>query len=227
MPDGSDYLVAELDGSEISGIATLPSAPEPVTPQWMTHVRVDSAKDAAERASAAGGTVLAGPLEVLPAGRLAVLADPAGAALCAWEPAARQGAQLVNEPSAWSMSVLSTPDPDGARSFYSALFGWETEELEAGGAVTLWRMPGYEGGEPEQPVSREVIAAMRTDEDAPARWGVDFWIADTDAAAATAVANGGTVLAAPHDAPPFRRAVIADPAGAELSVSQLVAVARA
>jgi predicted enzyme related to lactoylglutathione lyase len=224
MPDGSDYLVADLGGREVAGIATLPSAPGPVAPQWMTQVRVDSAQAAAERASAAGGTVLAGPLEVLPAGRLAVLADPAGAVLCAWEPEARQGAQRVNEPGAWSMSVLSTPDPEGARSFYSAVFGWETEEFEGGGeAVTLWRMPGYEGGEPAQPVSREVIAAMRAADpssEGPARWDVDFWIADADTAAATAEANGGSVLAPPHEAPPFRRTVIADPGGAALSLSQ-------
>src|SRR5581483_7617380 len=148
--------------------------------------------------------------------------------LCAWEPAAREGAQRVNEPGAWSMSVLSTPDPDGAKRFYSALFGWETDEFEVGGeAVTLWRVPGYVGGEPEQPVSCEVVAAMRAtgaDRAQPARWDVDFWIADADAAARTAAAHGGSVLAPPHDAVPFRRAVIADPAGAQLSLSQLVPV---
>jgi predicted enzyme related to lactoylglutathione lyase len=91
-------------------------------------------------------------------------------------------------------------------------------------------MPGYEGGEPAQPVSREVIAAMRAADPSsggPARWDVDFWIADADAAAATAEANGGSVLAPPHDAPPFRRTVIVDPGGAALSLSQLAAVERA
>jgi predicted enzyme related to lactoylglutathione lyase len=47
-------------------------------------------------------------------------------------------------------------------------------------------------------------------------------VSDTDATAATADELGGRVLAAPFDAPGFRRAVLADPEGAEFSVSQLV-----
>ena len=46
--------------------------------------------------SSAGGGVLAAPFDVLPAGRMAVLTDPAGAPFCAWEAGDRNGAQLVN-----------------------------------------------------------------------------------------------------------------------------------
>ena len=49
-------------------------------PAWNTHVAVDSADETAARATAAGGTVLVEPFDVPPAGRMAVIADPAGAA---------------------------------------------------------------------------------------------------------------------------------------------------
>jgi uncharacterized protein len=222
--DASDegFFLARLRGREVAGIAPRPDTDPPPAPAWMTHVRVDSAEAAAARAQAAGGTVVAGPMDMAPAGRLAVLADPAGAVLCAWEALDREGAQVVNEPSAWAMSALRTPEPDAAAAFYGAVFGWRAEPFgppEAG--MALLRLEGFVGGEPQQPVPRDVVAAMVPGD--VAAWDVDFWIDDADAAAQRAPALGGSVVAAPHDAPPFRRAVLADPEGATFSVSQLVA----
>jgi hypothetical protein len=72
--------------------------------------------------------------------------------------------------------------------------------------MLLWRLPGYVGGVPEQPVSREVMAVMaRAGDGEAAHCGVDFWIADAE------------------DAGRFREAVLADPAGATFSISQLTA----
>ena len=86
---------------------------------------------------------------------------------------------MVNEPGAWAMSQLDTPDPDGAAAFYGAVFGWTTEAF---GPFTMFRLPGYVGGEPEQPVSREVVATMAA-ADGPARWTPGLLGGDADAAA--------------------------------------------
>jgi predicted enzyme related to lactoylglutathione lyase len=59
------------------------------------------------------------------------------------------------------------------------------------------------------------------DPSGPPRWGVDFWVADTDGTAARAVELGGSVIQGPFDRPPFRSAVLADGAGASFSISQL------
>ena len=56
----------------------------------------------------------------------------------------------------------------------------------------------------------------------PPRWDVDFWVDDADAAARRAVELSGRVVGPPHERPPFRSAVLADPGGAAFSVSQLV-----
>jgi uncharacterized protein len=208
-----DYFVARLRGRDIAGVGAQP----PGTPAtWTTYISVDSADEAAAKARTAGGEVLTEPFDVPPAGRLAVLADPTGAPFGVWEAHARKGAQLVNEFGAWAMSMLSTPDPERAAAFYGELFGWTTEDF---GSFTMFRLPGYVGGEPEQPVSREVIAVMAPGGDAPPHWLPDFWVADVDAAAAAAGARGGSVISPPAADPPGRSAVLADPAGVAFSVS--------
>jgi predicted enzyme related to lactoylglutathione lyase len=221
-----EYFVARLRGRDVAGIGSLPARGGASGPAWSTSIRVDGADEAAARAADAGGSLLDGPLDVPPAGRLAVLADPAGAPFSVWEASAREGAQLVNEPGAWAMSMLHTPDPAAAQAFYGAVFGWEPEPFDmAGAALTLWRLPGYVGGEPQQPVPRDVVGVMVADEppDGQAHWSVDFWVGDADATAEHAARLGGIVVAGPFDAPGFRSAVLADPQGAAFSVSTLTA----
>ena len=202
--------VATWPGSEASRPVALPTA-------WNTYVSVSSVDKAAEAAAAAGGQVLVAPFDVLPAGRVAVIADPSGAALGLWEPRDRRGAQLVNEPSAWAMSVLHTRDPDACEAFYRELFGWESEPFGPPG-LKLFRLPGYVGGEPQQPVPRDVVAAMAPADREP-YWSVDFWVDDADAVAEATARLGGSVLAPPSDAGGMCQAVLADPHGAAFSVT--------
>jgi uncharacterized protein len=220
-PSG-EYHVARVRDADVAGLGSMPSPQTPVV--WNTQVAVDDVEAVAELAATAGGSVVVEPVDAPPAGRLAVIADPAGATVTVWQAGSRHGAQVVNEPSAWAMSLLSTPEPETAAEFYERLFGWRNEPFaDAGPGVSLFRLPGYVGGEPDQPVPRDVVAAMAAvpDPDAPATWSVDFWIADADAAAGAAAELGGSVIAPPHDAPPFRRAVLAAPDGATFSVSEL------
>ncbi len=156
------------------------------------------------------------PFDSLDGGRMAIVADPAGAVFGVWQLGEHRGARVVNEPGAWAMSALSTPDPEGAKAFYGAVFGWTTSAF---GPATMFHQPGFVGGEPQQPVPRDVVAAMMPGEQAA--WNVGFWIDDVDAAAERATALGGTVLSPPADGPVGRDTVIADPAGAVLSLSRV------
>jgi predicted enzyme related to lactoylglutathione lyase len=224
-----DYFVCKLRGRDVAAIVSQHGAPAPPDAVWTTLVSVESADGTASAVSEAGGSVIGEPFDSPGGGRQAVLADPSGAVFCAWQPQERRGAQLVNEPGAWSMSRLNTRDLDAAKEFYGGVFGWETEGFEMGGAeISLWRLPGYEGGEPKQPVPRDVVGVMTqmsTDQfpdEVPPHWSVDFWIDDADAAAGKAGELGGNVIAPPFDIPGFRTAVLADPQGAAFSVSQLL-----
>jgi predicted enzyme related to lactoylglutathione lyase len=212
-PGPGDYFVARLHGRDVAGVGLQPAGGQVV---WNTYVSVASAERAAEAAIGAGGRVVMEPFDALPAGRIAVLADPSGAVLGLWEPRDRKGAELVNEPSAWDMSILQTRDADACEAFYRQMFGWEGDVFVPG--VKLFRLPGCVAGEPQQPVPRDVVAVMAPADQA-SYWSVDFWVGDADSVADTATRLGGSVVASPSDAAGMRQAVLADPAGAVFSVT--------
>lgn len=223
------YFVAQIRGRDVAGIGSLPDSGGPPRAAWTTYIGVESADESAESAKAAGGSLLVGPFDALPAGRLAVLADPVGAPVCVWEARARAGAQLVNEPCTWAMSSLHTTDPESAKAFYGSVFGWHPELFgPAEAPITLWRLPGYVGGDEQQPVPRDVVAVMAASGGGggsaaavPPHWNVNLRVDDADATAEQAAGLGGLVIAAPQDTPGFRSAVLADPQGAVFSISQL------
>jgi predicted enzyme related to lactoylglutathione lyase len=131
-----------------------------------------------------------GPIDSLDGGRIALLADPGGAVFGVWQLGEHGGARVINEPGAWAMSVLNSDDTEAARAFYAAVFGWTWDPFplgEHGG--TLFRLPGYVGGEAEQPVPRDVVAVMAPAFGRPAGWVVNFWVEDADAVAAAAPAS--------------------------------------
>ena len=181
--------------------------------------------------------MLAEPFDVMDAGRMAVLADPEGAVFNVWQANNHRGAQVVNEHGALNFNGLATRDPERARSFYGALFGWDVLSLPAG---AMWTQPGYgDHLEERSPGLREqmgqmgapdgfidVVAALNPiaadDTDTPAHWNVTFGVDDADAIAAKAQELGGTIVAGPFDAPWTRMAVIADPQGATFVASQFV-----
>jgi predicted enzyme related to lactoylglutathione lyase len=215
--DVAPYALGRLRGRDVAGIGTMPDPQAP--PTWVMEVRVDDLSATVQAVREAGGTVLQEDVDFSPVGRLGVFEDPQGALFCAWQAGHREGAQLVNEAGAWAMSALRTHDPEAAARFYGAVFGWQTEPF---GPATLFRLPGYVGGEPSQPVPRDVVAVMLpAPAGAPVAWGTDFWVADADRAVVTAERMGGRVLEGPSDNPPFRQAVLADCGGAVFSVSQL------
>ncbi len=233
LPGGlpGEYFVARVDGRAVAGIGALLDHGEAPTALWNTHVCVEGADAAVDRAISAGASLVLGPLDAPGEGRVAVLLDPTGAGFSVWEPRGRAGAQLVNEPRTWTMSSLHTPDPPAASAFYGALFGWQSEPIAPGAAVLLVRLPGYVGGEPGQPISRDVVAAMTATEQrpdgstVPPHWNVNLRVDDTDAITAHVAELGGTVVIAPMDALGMRTAALLDPQGGAFSVSQVPSAA--
>ena len=46
-------------------------------------------------------------------------------------------------------------------AFYTELFGWRADPMDIGGfTAAMWRLPGFEGGEPGQPVPSDVVGVM-------------------------------------------------------------------
>ena len=104
------YYVGRLRGRDVAGVGSQPAGSPP---SWNTYVSVaERRRGRACRCRGRRGRAH-GTGRRAPAGRLAVLADPAGVVFSVWEPGARKGAQLVNEPGAWAMSHLTTPGRRG------------------------------------------------------------------------------------------------------------------
>lgn len=164
---------------------------------------------------------------MLAAGRVVVLADPTGAAVCAWQARAREGAQLVNEARTWVMSLLRSTDPEASKAFYGAVFGWRSEPIGSPGTqLTMWRLAGYVGGVPRQSLPRDVVAVMTpirrntSLRSGHSHWEVNFSVDDENATAEQATKLGGMVIVPPHHPPGLRNVVLADPQGCIFSVSQ-------
>jgi predicted enzyme related to lactoylglutathione lyase len=238
MPEGSDgsYYIGRIRGGDVAAVGSQPAGAGAGV-MWNTYVWVDSADDTAAKARDAGGTVLVEPFDVMDAGRMAVLSDPEGAVFCAWQAKNHRGAKIVNEHGSVNFNGLATRDPDGARAFYGAVFGWRTLRLPAG---EMWSLPGYgDHLEESNPGLCEQMAAMGApdgfidvvaaltpiaadDATTPAHWSVTFAVDDADAAAERVAALGGEVLAGPMDAPWTRIAVVKDPQGATFVIGQFV-----
>jgi uncharacterized protein len=232
---GGSYLLARLHGLAVAAIASPPAAP-PGPPAWHTYVSVESADAAVTDVTAAAGTVLMEPCDLTgDDARVAHVTDPSGAPFGLWEPRGRHGAELVNEPGTWNWSSLSTPDPETARSFYEALFGWEASPFVGGGEQTaMFRRPGYaEFLESIDPGIRARHAAFGAPEGftesigwlsaapeaAAAEWSVTFAVADVGETCGAVPAQSGEVLEQPVRIGPVTRAVVRDPSGAAFSVN--------
>jgi predicted enzyme related to lactoylglutathione lyase len=238
MPPDSpgEYLVGRIRGLDVAAVGSIPEG-APQMAMWNTYIWVDSADETAAKVRDAGGTVLMEPFDIMDAGRMGVFADPEGAVFCVWQAKQHRGSRIVNEHGAVNFNTLQTRDPEPAKAFYRAVFGWETLDLGGGG---MWTLPGYGDhlaqSDPDirERVSElggptgfeDVVAAInviRPDQgDMPANWSVTFGVDDADAIAGKAIGLGGKLLMAPFDAPWVRMAVIEDPAGAAFIASQFV-----
>lgn len=242
MPSTSPgrYFVARLRGRDVAAVGSATDGSR-VAPVWHTYICVDSADETCARVIEAGGQVVTPSFDILNAGRMAVIADPAGATLCLWQPGAHKGAQLVNQASTWNWSDLNTRDIESAKTFYRTVFGWETSRVDFGsGEAYMWRVPGYadflEQSDPGVRQRHQAAGApegftdaigwmqpMTSDQfpdDARPHWSVTFSVDDTDSIAARAWQLGGRVTVPPFDVPYARIAVLTDPQGASFTVSQ-------
>lgn len=76
----SDFILAS-EGFARATVRTIPPANTQTKPVWLAFVRVNSVKDTAAQAAQLGGKVLIAPVPELLEGRVAVIADPTGAAI--------------------------------------------------------------------------------------------------------------------------------------------------
>ncbi|WP_329498555.1 VOC family protein [Kitasatospora herbaricolor] len=186
------YVRARAGGALVAGLGVSPGAPgHPVG--WTTYFSVDHADEVSQRVRECGGTVAVGPVQAGRAGRLAIVADLAGAAFGLWQGEEHLGWEAAGEPGTPGRTELLTCEPPVAAAFYRAVLAEEVRGPAAPGPGTPDTAEGCEllaGG-------RTVARIRRGEGPAPARWRTCFTVADAARTAALAVRSGGRVVTSP------------------------------
>lgn len=220
MPAGPDmnYTMLRIRGLDVGAMYKLGAeeTAHGIPPHWNSYVAVASADEAAAKAKALGGNILADAFDVMDVGRMAIVQDPLGATFEVWQAKAHFGVKLVGEAGTFCWDELWTTDRKKAAEFYTGLFGWKTKDGDAGpaGVYTEWSNAG-------QPIGgmMEISPDMGP---VPPNWLPYFMVEDCNATAETAGALGGKLFVPPTDIPNVGRfSVIADPQGAMFAIVKL------
>ena len=202
--DNQDYgFITRGDGGMTGGMLRLTDEMREhgARPCWLGYIGVDDADAAVREIEASGGKCLMPPRDIEMAGRIAMVADPAGAAFYVMKPSPPEGMEgqpsdvfSVDQPQHVRWNELSTSDPEGAVEFYARHFGWVQEGdmdmgeygkyrfIEKDGVMIGAIMPRM----PEMPVSL---------------WSFYIGVDDIDRAAAAITDNGGSILNGPMEIP--------------------------
>jgi uncharacterized protein len=202
------YTTCLLRGRRVAAIAQDPD-PDANRRWWNVYLATADCDATARRVTDAGGTLVQGPMDIMDQGRVALADDPVGARFGLWQGRAHIGAQVVNEPGSLVRNDLVTPDPEPARAFYSAVFGYTLDRNED--------LPDFDFTFLRRPDGHEIGGVMGLPDAPRSAWSTTFEVADTDAVVERASAGGGTA-GAPEDFVYGRMATITDPFGAEFSV---------
>ncbi|GAA4480258.1 VOC family protein [Rhodococcus olei] len=205
--DAGGYTMMHLGDDPVAALTPIFQEGQPVA--WTASIAVADVDATVAEATGAGGSVLAGPMDVFDLGRFAVLADPTGAVISLWQARQFPGAGRLNETGALCWIELRTRDTAAAQAFYTKVFGWTAN---AGDGYTQFGVDGQDFGG---------MMAMGEDfpEGIPPHWALYFGVDDVDASAAKAVELGGIVHVPGTDIPDTGRfAVLTDPQGGAFAI---------
>ena len=207
-PDTGGYHFLLLKGKMVAGLGPVQMPQQP--PAWAMYVATEDAEATAKTVQEAGGKVVAPPMDVMEAGRMAVFQDPQGAFFGVWQSKGHSGAEVVNETNAWSWNELNTKGIEAAKAFYKKVFGWGMKENPGAQPYTEFQVNG-----------RSVAGGMEAlPPNVPPHWATYFNVSDIDSAVKKVKELGGQVLMGPQDTPQGPFAVIRDPQGATFQVIQ-------
>ena len=129
------------------------------------------------------------PMAVADLGSMAVIVDPVGAVFGLWQPGTHTGFNKYNEPGSVTWDEHHSKDFPTSTDFYQKVFGWTYEKT---GDTDDFRY--YQGQIDGETVAGLMDSKAFLPEEVPSHWTVYFSVADVDAAVATAIDNGATVI---------------------------------
>ncbi len=216
LPAGGEYrMVVGNAGLAGGALGLTPAMRESgARPAWFGYVAVQDVDRVVSRAGELGGSALMPPFELAGVGRMAMLADPHGAAFYVLRGASEETSE-VHQPDmkvghiAWH--ELTSPDPEAAFEFYSTLFGWTKGEALQMGEMGTYQFFDQNG--------RSIGGMWPAMEGQPASWLFYTAVADIDEAARAIAAKGGALVDEPTQIPGGAYSLMArDPQGAQFGL---------
>lgn len=213
MPAGDDmtYTMFTLQRCNVAAIYGQREDQKGVPPMWLEYFTVESADKAAAKAQELGGIVAMEPMDVLDAGRQAMIGSPTGEFFAVWEPGKHIGAELVNEHGTLLWSELMTTDIPKSTDFYTNFFGWTAVAPPDMGGYVVFSVDG------------RTASGMNKFPDEmtghPSYWSTCFAVDDCDLTCKIAEEQGAKILSSPNAMEGIGRyAELQDPQGASFAI---------
>ncbi|RDG36725.1 VOC family protein [Streptomyces corynorhini] len=204
------------EGRRVAGLVAKKDGRMPTT--WGVYFATADIVGLSRRITAAGGTLVRGPLALGRSASIAQAADPAGTVFGIRQAGDDPGFERTGLPGSFCWTELYTRDKARVDPFYESVLGFRGTDLP-GAAIDfrMWSPPGAEPGEAGAIGGRSVITDAFPAE-LPGHFLCYFSVADCDETAATAVRLGGRVTAPPFGIPHGRMSVLVDNQGASFAV---------
>ena len=215
MPQGGGtYSMMRKNGQNVGAIMQMPPGHESVPPHWNSYISVENVDSTLNKAASLGANVAMPPMDVPEAGRMAAVQDPSGATVFFWQPGKHIGADVAGDAGTVCWNELLTKDTNAASSFYSGLFGWNTEQMPMPGMeYTIFNNNGSQAG--------GMFAIDPSWGPVPPNWMVYFAVENCDATLDQVKALGGKVLMGPNEVPTVGRfATCQDSQGGAFAILQ-------
>lgn len=226
VADGYDgYLIAKRDGMPVAGLARIPEG----APLWGLSLYMPDVADAHDKAVTAGAESVLPPTDNGEArGEMAVIIDPAGAAVGLKRPADEHALFAAGEPGTpvWHELLVGKNWAETAK-FYHELAGWDIRQVGGDTADAEIAAGSAEPTEPRYAVGEYEGAALvglwdtAALDGSPSMWTLTMGVANMTAAIASVTELGGAVVREPWASEFGLMATITDPAGALLNICEI------
>ena len=125
---GMDYRILTMNGAGVGGLMAIPAAAAKsgMRPGWLGYVSVADVDKSIASVVGGGGALHMPAMDLPNVGRIAMVADPQGAALYIMTPSGTGEATSFapRKPGHGGWHELHTQDWKAALTFYGAQFGW-------------------------------------------------------------------------------------------------------
>jgi uncharacterized protein len=207
-----EYVMFAKDGQLVAG--ALQPAMAGLPPTWNIYFSTADTAAAVKAVEAAGGQVHRPPTKEFDQGVSAVCSDAEGAVFSLWQPVKLTGMALTDAPGSFCWSEVATRDPDSAKDFYPAVFGWTPVTTDHDGApCTQWTMG-------DRSVAGMMLIEPPMPDHVPPHWLVYFMVDDLKESMETVTRLGGRCLSGPMDIGIGLSAVLKDPSGPVFGVME-------